>query len=403
MYPVERVWRAALSFLLVVAAALLCPSAARAAPAEQSNACLNAPASADPTATVCISNMIVVFNGESDENQFYVSWRTAGSARGRIQILGGGSFDDVRGGDYRGKTHYVQVKKLKGRTNYQFDVISDGETYTNGGAHWSVRMGPALPSDTPFYVSGHVKNPDGSGADGALVFAQLRDSDNQGTDGRSGFLSALIVLADGGDFFNINLEAARTPNNSAKYIFDPDADRVFIAATGEQGTVSKQFKISDLQLPKPPPSLILNSSGTGNVATATPTLLPSTPTATFTETATETATPTEVSPTPTHTPPPTETPEPPATETPNLPPTFESVSTPAPEQETRLAEIPEGTNAALPAGAEVEPPRTRVFGQVPTIPPPAQADNTLLFIGLGIVLIVGAVLLGLAAFFVARR
>lgn len=404
MYPVVKLWRAALTILLVVAAAFLCLSAARASPALQFNACLNAPVSADPTATVCISNIIISFNGESDENHFVVSWRTPEAVQGQVNVLGVGSFDDVRGKDYRGKTHYVQVKKLKGRTDYEFDVISGAETYTNGGAHWSVHMGPAQQSGIPFYISGHIKNPDGSGADGALVFAQLRDGDDKGTDGRSSFLSALIVLADGGDFFNINLEAARSQNNATKYIFDPNADRVFITAMGDEGTATKQFKISDLQLPKPPPSLILSRSGAGNAATATPTLIPDTATPTSTVTPTETATPTALSPTPAHTAPPrTQTPAPPASETLNVPPTFESLPSPTPAQETRLAENSNPTSVALPAGSEVEPQRTRLFSGVPDLSPAEPVNNTLLFIGLAMVLMVGAVLLGLAAFFATRR
>lgn len=404
MYPVEKVWRAVLTILLIVAAAFLCLSAARASPALQVNACLNAPVSADPTPTVCVSNIAILFNGESADNHFVVSWRTPDAVKGRVHLLGGASFDDVRGADYQGKTHYIEVKKLKGRTDYEFDITSGGDTYTNGGAHWSVHMGPAQSSGTPFYISGHVKNPDGSGADGALVFAQLRDGDDKGTAGRSSFLSALIVLTDGGDFFNINLEAARAQNNSTRYVFDPNADRVFITAMGAEGTASKQFKISDLQLPKPPPSLSLSPGGTGNVATATPTLFPSTATPTFSATPTETATATLLSPTSTHTSaPPTRIPALAATDTPNILPTLESVPTPAPEQETRVAENPNATSVALPAGAEVEPQRTRVFGAVPDLPPPEPVNNTLLFVGLAMVLMVGAVLLGLAAFFAARR
>ena len=51
-----------------------------------------------------------------------------------------------------------------------------------------------------------------SDADHTIVYAQIRDGDDQGSQGRSSWLSGLIVVADGGNFFNIDLDNARANN-----------------------------------------------------------------------------------------------------------------------------------------------------------------------------------------------
>jgi hypothetical protein len=318
---------------------------------------------------------------------------------GQVKLATGETFDDVRGENYHGVTHYVVVNNLNAKKTYSFDIISGGEMFTRNGAHWEARTGPAQPNSTPYTIAGRVKNPDGSDADGAVVFAQIRDGDDKGTQGRSAYLSAVIVLADGGNFFTIDLEHARTQNQSQKYAFDPETDRVQIIAVGAQGTATKTFKISELHPPAPAPSLVLSSSGAGTAATATPTLVPPTFTPTLSPTLSPTVT---LSPTPTNTPVtatatvfvPTSTPATPTMEVPT--------ATPPPAEETRDAGTP--TLVAIPAGEEVEPARTRVFGGVPTVlPPPAPPDNTPLVIALALVLFVGAVLLGAAAFFATKR
>ena len=62
------------------------------------------------------------------------------------------------------------------------------------------------------------------------------------------------------------------------------------------------------------------------------------------------------------------------------------------------------SNIAAPAGEEIEPPVTRVSRGVPAAEPaPEPPNNTALVITLAVVLFIGAVLLGLAAFFTTRR
>jgi hypothetical protein len=403
MNPVKQFRCAAAVLLGLAALAVWILSSTPISFAQQATTCVNAPIAADPSPTVCISGITVPFNGNSPDNQFYVSWRSQKAEKGQVKLSDGEIFEDVRGATSATKTHYVLVNNLDAKSNVEFDILSGGSTFTNSGAHWSVHLGPALQPATPYTVFGRVQNPDGSDADGTVVLAQVRDGDNLGTQGRSAYLSGIIVLADGGNFFNINLADARTQNSNQKYDFDPAADRVQIIAMGAQGTVSKTFAISDLHPPKAPPSLILGGNGSGNVVTATPTLIP--PTATPTLTPSPTASPTPAVPTATLLPPPTETVEFSPTEPLPTETVFENpVPTLAPAEATLIAENTESTPIVPPGGEVAVPERTRVSRGVPElVPPPAPANNTALFIGIAVVLFVGAMLLGLAAYFVSRR
>lgn len=400
MNPVKKFWHTAIILLVCFAVTQWFSPFALAAPALQGNSCTTTPPAPDPSPTVCISNLIVSVDDTSEQNQFYVSWRTQNAESGQVKLVGGETFNDVRGADYRGNTHYVQIKNLAPKQNVTFDIVSGATTFTNNNAHWSVTLGPALPPPSPTNILGRVKNPDGSDADGALVFAQIRNADGQATEGRSALLSTLVDVANGGDFFIINLANARTQNNADAFKFNPTGDRVLIIAADAQGTARQQFDIHALQPPNPPPSIILDSNGTGSAVTATPTELPATATPTLTSTPTETAT---LEPTVTRTRrPPTRAPT--VTPTPDVPPTFESVPTIAPDVATRLASTPNLTSVAMPAGQNEEPARTRVFSGVPVIQPPAPPpNNTALLVALAIVLFVGAILLGLAAYFVSKR
>lgn len=395
---IRRTALAAFALTLVALVFFMVPFVA---PAADPLGCATAPAAADPTQTVCLTNVIVVFDGVSPNNQFVVSWRTLQDEKGQVKLSDGTMYDDVRGAAYKGKTHYVAVSNLDARTNYTLDIVSGGKTYSKNNAHWAIRIGPPIQPGTPYTVIGRVSNPDGSEADGALIYAQLRDGDDRGTQGRSAWLSAVVVVPDGGNFFNLNVAQARTTNNVQEYAFDPNGDRVFIIASGEQGTASRAFKLNELHPPAAPPSLILGSNGTGSAVTATATEIPPSLTPTLSPTATSTETP--LSPTPSETPTAisaSETPQP-VTET------AQAEATLLPDEATLTAEatetVVETTPVAMPAGEEVEPQRTRIYGGIPDANPlPETTTNNLTLIGLAVVLIVDAALLGLAAFFVTR-
>lgn len=398
---------------------------ATAAPAAQNAQCFGASVAADPSATVCISRVTTLLDGTSPNNQFYVSWRTVNAEIGQVKLIGGGTFGDVRGNSFRGATHYVKVNNLAAGAAYQFDIVSGGKSYNNGGSHWSANLGPALNPTTPYNIFSRVENPDGSAAEGALVYITVRDADNVDSQGRSSLLSA--VIEEGDDTWFVDLQMARTRNNSAKFVFDPTKDEVVINVAGSAGRATATFKISDLNPPKPPPTLTLSALGTGAASTATPTLRPTvTPTeppATATALASETPVNTEPSATPTPRPgPPTITPfvEPPLEITPGAgsvdePPQESEVATEVAETQVAGTEVPGTTievNPAEPGGTAVagqvpEPTRTRVLRGGTATPVAVDSNPFLssngLLSALALVLLVGAVLLGLAAFFVWRR
>ncbi|MCG3140489.1 MAG: hypothetical protein HDKAJFGB_01555 [Anaerolineae bacterium] len=398
-FSTRRTASFAFALALFALVLLLVPFAALAADPLP---CAVAPVAADPSATVCLSNMVVVFDGVSPDNQFVVTWRTQQAEKGQVKLSDGTTYDDARGAAFKGKTHYVVVSNVDAKTNYTFDIVSGGKTFSQNNAHWTIRTGPPLAPGAPFSIVGRVSNPDGSEADGALVYAQLRDGDKKGTAGRSTWLSALVVVPDGGNFFNLDAALARASNATQKYTFDPDGDRVLILASGEQGTAKQTFKLNELHPPAAPPSLILASDNKGSAATATPTQIPPTLTPTASPTATATVTPLSPTPSQTHTPlPASATPEP-VTET------AQAQATKAQADATQTAAVTEtvvteNTDVAMAAGEEVEPQRTRVFGGVPNVVPPRQTNNNnLILIVLAVVLIVGAALLGLAAFFIRQ-
>ncbi len=178
-----------------------------------------------------------------------------------------------------------------------------------------------------------------------------------------------------------------------------------VTALGAQGSASQVFKISDLHPPAPPPSLILNANGSGSAVTATPTVIEPTMTPTASPTLTETPTlpPTETATQfvalSTFTPAPTET-------EPSEPILELETPTVAPAEETQVAENEVETTVAVPAGDEIEPPLpTRVSRGVPNVLAPAETNNNsgVIFTVLAVVLLIGAGLLGLAAYFATRR
>jgi hypothetical protein len=376
--------------------------------AQQPNACATASTGADPSATVCISRDIIVFDGTSIDNRFYVSWVSAQTESGQVQIIGGATYSDTCAECYSGVTHYIRVDNLQPNTTYLFDIVSGGNTYTNNDAHWSINTGPAQASRNPDTIIGRVKNPNGSDAVGALVYVSIRNSDTAGTNGTSALLSQVITSDDGG-FFHIDLAQARSADHASLFAYSASGDKLLIRAVGSSGTASTNV---DSGRPRPgQPTLILTlGSNGGTVATATPSVPPPTPTSTLpsptpTRTATVTATPVTATATLTN-PPPSATARPRPTRTPFVEPPETAQPSPgitiAPAAETAAAEA---TVASTVPNPETETTRV-AFRGTPT--PNANSsgggffvDNSLVV--LAIIAFGGAALLGVAAFFMWRK
>lgn len=252
------------------------------------------------------------------DKSFTVSWVTDQPATGEVHYgtdpanLGQIAHDD-RGRETRDDTHYVTLANLAPEVTYYFDVVSDGTTDDNGGAHYAVTTGPTLgvpPSDT---IYGQVFRSDGSTpATGTIVYILLRDADGKGSSGEASPLSALV---DSGGYWYTNLANVRTTDLTDYFSYSASGDEVVLTAQGAgEGTASQT---TDTANDTPAPDMVLVTTATPtseptHTATSTPTDTPevtSTPTSTGSPTAT--ATPTgsvPVTPTPTATP--THTPTP---------------------------------------------------------------------------------------------
>lgn len=404
--------RAAGLVLLACALVLIrAPVSIAASPPIQGAACTTAPAGPDPTPTVCIADLTAQIDGISPNNSFTVSWRTPQPQTGQVKLIGGSSFDDVRGAAFNGTTHYVLVNNLEPGISYQFDIVSGGTTYNKSGAHWSANLGPALPPRTsgpsPDTILGVIKNPDGENADDALVYAIVQQGDGAGSGGRSSLLSQILTADDAG-FFHIDLAQARTSNGSAWYDYSPTADKLIIRGVNKNGFGATNVSTGTPRAGKPVLSLTIGS-GSSAAQTATPTLplptsTPTVPTSATTITPTETLTPT-LTLTPVL-----------STDTPELPtraPATEPPPTPgitiAPAGETSSA----GSTALTPTAPsepnqETETAVTHIIFAQTATPSSSQSgaglsSRDLSIVLLAVVLFIGAVLLGLAGFFIFRR
>lgn len=174
----------------------------------------NQSAASDTPAYLAISNLT--------DSSFVVSWLTGDAEMGQVQIVDGGCYNDVRGGDFIGKTHYVIVTGLQATSRYSFDIASGETRYDNTGAHWVINTGEPLPPRAPDVVFGQARDPNGSNVTDAIVLVTI-DRVQQGAP--SAVLSTLITEKDSG-IFSINLAETRTLWDPTRYFdYSINSDR----------------------------------------------------------------------------------------------------------------------------------------------------------------------------------
>jgi hypothetical protein len=391
----------------------------QAHPPEQAADCTTATPSADPSPTVCVSDVIVTTQGVSPNNRFSVSWISIAPETGAVRLVGGDTFSDARGPSFSGVTHYVQVSNLQPDTSYQFDIVSGTNSYTNDGQHWEINVGPPVAPPAPDNIIGRVKKPDGvNDADEALVYAQVqRTSDSVFSSLLS--MNPPITADDGGFFHSISLSDARSVDTNSNYdgqfSYNPNKDKVVITAVGPGGFGSVTVNVN-VAHPRPGGVNVNLKLGSGFVSYNTPTSTPvpptSTPTAvtpTLTQTLlpltatafSETQTATAVASTPSLTP----LPRPSATRRPVIVPTAtEPIITIVPADGTQVAE------STLESTLEVSPEPITTRAIRPTTPTPgtssafaAIASSGAIFAMLALAAFVGAAILGAAALFVWKK
>lgn len=335
---------------------------------------------ATATPTPVPANSAVILGGRGRvanvaARSFSVLWMTDAATTGQINYgttaaLGTTAFDR-RGAQFSGQTHFVDVAGLQPNTTYFFDVVSGGTIDNNAGQHFQMRTGPEI--GTPPQANrlvGQVLNPGGaSPAGGALLWANLKDANGQGTSGSS---QLLATLAEPDGRFNLTLDP-RVPDLSAYFIYSNSGDQIEVAARAPTGEASGAVDTAVTQNGGTTPSevrLILAA------VTPTPTFtpVPAAPTATATPApaaATPTPTPAPAFPTATFTPAPAAPAQPTATipPTPTQAPALQLPIQLPPLKEMLLAQI--GLASPTPRPTDATPPGAvaPAAGPAPAYPP----------------------------------
>lgn len=231
------------------------------------------PASASAPISLLVTN--------ARDTLFTVSWLTPAEETGHVQLVGGKTYEDARGPNFKGTTHYVPITGLAPTTAYSFDVVSGGNKYDSGGDHWSVTTGATLPPPVPDLIVGRVKESDGSAASDAIVLFTVQKEQEI-----SAPLSMLLTPADKG-FFHVNLSDARPSNDLSRYFeYSTQGDLLTIQAANARGQGLVKVGTGDprLRASDPNQTLIIELQAPGQTPTIvvrqpTPTPIPAAPSA----------------------------------------------------------------------------------------------------------------------------
>ncbi|MBI4789847.1 MAG: hypothetical protein HY782_22670 [Chloroflexi bacterium] len=224
------------------------------------------------------SNPISIVLSNVRDTSFVVSWLTGVNEVGKVQLTTGATFNDERGADYAGATHYVVVTGVPSKTTVQFDILSGDSKYTNEGAHYAVTTGTTLSPPPPDLIVGRVRNPDGSNATETILIFTI-----QHEQGSSAPLSMLLTPKDAG-FFHVNLGDARGAQDPTRYFtYGTQTDVLTIQAVNARGTGTIRIPVGDprLRASDPNQTIVVELSAGGQQPTlverqATPTPFPAT-------------------------------------------------------------------------------------------------------------------------------
>ena len=178
------------------------------------------------------------------DQSFSVSWTTAEKVTGRA-LLGTRWINDVRDTQTKmleSTTHFVTVDGLAAAKGYEFRVESGGRQYDSQGKPFSVTTAASLAGSLPAadMAQGIVRTGGGTGAAGAIVYAQLPGGQ---------LLSALT--ADSGNWV-IPLSTNRIADLSGWLSYDRTATVYTIRADGGAGGKATATVITGIDQPVPP-------------------------------------------------------------------------------------------------------------------------------------------------------
>lgn len=228
---------------------------------------------------VAASNPVSILISNVRDTSFVVTWLTPVDEAGQVQLVGGPVFQDDRGAEFKGKTHYITVSGLAVNTPYRFDILSGGSRYDGEHAHYAVITGATLAPPTPDLIVGRVRNPDGTNAADAIVIFTVQQEQRV-----SAPMSMVLTSRDGG-FFHINLSDARIQGDPTRYFaYGSQTDLLTIQAASGRGLGSVRLPVGDTRLRtlNPSQTIVIDLSSGAQTPTLverlpTPTPIPSAP------------------------------------------------------------------------------------------------------------------------------
>lgn len=187
------------------------------------------------------------------QNSFTISWITSTPATGVVRYGENSQTDfvarDIRDnltgelGQYQ--THWVAVTGLNPNSSYSFKIISQGHVFDNKLGPYMLKTAPLLPDrdKSVNQISGRVVKPDGSPADGALIYL------------RSNGLSTLSTIVEPTGNWMIDQNLGRTLDLSNYYPFNEIQHlKLTIISGNQEASVVSLLPITA----QPLPEIILN-------------------------------------------------------------------------------------------------------------------------------------------------
>lgn len=158
------------------------------------------------------------------DSSFVVSYWTQDPTTSAVTLQNGSAFLPENKGDTT--THVVEVDSLEPGTSYPFSIVSNSETYQDAsyvgvtGAVLSITP-PPVPS-----MSGKVLMPNGGGAEGAIVYLTVEDSQIMST-----------VVGSDGEYMFVFPQGIRTRDLRGFYVLE-DGD--FLHLVSRMGDLSSE-------------------------------------------------------------------------------------------------------------------------------------------------------------------
>lgn len=162
-------------------------------------------------------------------SQFTVSWISDQPSDGKVKVFRGpifvSIFDDDRGKDFQGTTHYVTVKGLHENTEYTFSIepvdsesgVSNTLYQVSTGSNL-IPVGSIQPAGQVFYADGVTP------ASGAIVYITIL--------GRGGTSAPLSTLVDRNGYWHIELINTRVINLIELYQVSAGDDSIIVSVEG---------------------------------------------------------------------------------------------------------------------------------------------------------------------------